>query len=295
MKVAVLSGKGGTGKTLVSVNLAAVCDSAMYLDCDVEEPNGHLYFKPQIFENTPIVQYVPKVDPVLCTGAECRACANFCKFNALAFYKNQVNVFESVCHACGGCARVCPSGAISENPRPIGVVSAGIAQFGDYPRVSVITGTLNVGEVNGVPIIHNVLSHVNKKASEPVHHIIDCPPGSACSVMESIQDADFCLLVAEPTEFGAHNLGLVHELATLFNKPCGAVLNKCTVGANPSEAYCLEQGIPILGRLPFDFALGALSAGGEIAAYDLRYRSMFEDLWKAVISTESDAVGGGPS
>lgn len=253
-KIVVLSGKGGTGKTLVSVNLAAADFDSYYLDCDVEEPNGHLYFKPQILEEKNVSVLIPNVNNDLCIG--CKKCVNFCQFNALAFGK-KVILFKEICHSCGGCALVCPAHAITEIEKTVGIVNIGISE-----NVKTVGGIMNTGEASGIPIIKNILEYIKDKSGNVY---IDCPPGSACIVMESIKDADYCILVAEPTIFGAHNLEMVYELVKLFNKPCGVVLNKCTEGLNPSEEFCKENNIEILVQIPYDTELGELNSNGKIA------------------------------
>ncbi|MGB5822651.1 MAG: ATP-binding protein [Proteocatella sp.] len=273
MKIAVLSGKGGTGKTLVSVNLAAATSSAAYIDCDVEEPNGHLFFKPENLESEKITIKIPVLDEELCNG--CRKCVDFCKFNALAYIGNKVMIFEDVCHSCGGCMLVCPQKALSEKDKVIGAVQKGISK-----QVKVVTGILNTGEASGVPIIKKLLDNIDEARE---FTFIDCPPGSACIVMESIKDVDYCILVAEPTLFGAHNLGMVHELVSLFNKPHGVVLNKCLDGGNPSEEFCIEKGIKVLGEIPFDSELGTLNSNALIAVRENeKYRELFSSLLEIV-------------
>ena len=274
MRIAVLSGKGGTGKTLVSVNLAAAAKTATYIDCDVEEPNGHLFFNPEGVQEEEVSVKIPKVDNELCNG--CRKCVDFCKFNALAYIKNKLIVFDDVCHSCGGCILVCPERALTEKAKVIGKVQKGVSD-----EVTVWTGILNPGEATGIPIIKKLLednSEVNKQT------FIDCPPGSACIVMESIKDADYCILVAEPTLFGVHNLGMVYELVKLFNKPFGVVLNKCLEEENPAEKFCLEKNINILGQIPFDNELGTLNSNAEIAVNkNEKYRELFSSLLNTVI------------
>jgi MinD superfamily P-loop ATPase len=255
MKIAILSGKGGTGKTLFSVNLAAVAQKSVYVDVDVEEPNGHLFFKPKSLKNKKVYVKIPLVNAEACTG--CRKCVDFCQFNALAYLQNKVRVFDAVCHSCGGCALLCPVGAITEQKKEIGVI-----KIGQSESVLTISGMLNIGIESGVPLIREVLHQIPK--DEPLV-IIDCPPGSSCSVMESIKDADYCLLVAEPSIFGAHNLEMVLDLVKLFNKAHGVVLNKVTEGYNPSEAFCMSNSVPILGKLPYTESLGRLSADGMVA------------------------------
>jgi len=273
MKIAVLSGKGGTGKTLVSVNLAATAKESIYIDCDVEEPNGHLFFKPEDIKSEKISVMMPFVDEKLCNG--CRKCVDFCKFNAIAYINNRLIFFDEVCHSCGGCVLLCPEKALSEREKIIGEVQRGVSE-----NVIVMTGILNTGEASGIPIIKNLLENIpeNKGFS-----FIDCPPGSACIVMESIKDADYCIFVAEPTLFGVHNLSMVYELVKLFDKPYGVVLNKCLEGENPAEKFCIEKGIKILGKIPYDNELGTLNSNALISVRESnKYRDMFSSLLQLV-------------
>ncbi|MED9947790.1 MAG: ATP-binding protein [Peptacetobacter hiranonis] len=286
MNIAVLSGKGGTGKTLLSVNMAAASKSATYIDCDVEEPNGYLFFKPEEIVEENVSVKIPEVDKELCSG--CRKCVDFCKFNALAFIKKAPIVFGDICHSCGGCSLLCPENAITEKDKVIGKIEKGKSQ-----GIDIYTGILNTGEVSGVPIIEKLLEENRKSSSNgevsnniegnEKLSIIDCPPGSACIVMESIKDADFCVLVAEPTAFGAHNLEMVYELVSLFGKPFGVVLNKCLDGENPSEEFCKEKGIKILGRVPFEKELGELNSNAKIAARESeRDNKLFKNILETV-------------
>jgi len=273
MKIAVLSGKGGTGKTLVSVNLAAAAQEAFYIDCDVEEPNGHLFFKPENVTSEKVSIRIPYVNENLCTG--CRKCVDFCKFNALAYIGTKLYIFEEVCHSCGGCVLLCPEKALSERDKIIGEIQKGVSD-----NVTVITGILNTGEASGIPIIKKLLEDKNEGKDIT---FIDCPPGSACIVMESVKDADYCILVAEPSLFGVHNLAMVYDLIKLFKKPQGAVLNKCLNGENPSEKFCIEKGIKILGKIPFDNELGTLNSNALISVREReKYRDMFSSLLQTV-------------
>lgn len=273
MKIAVLSGKGGTGKTLVSVNLAASGDNAVYLDCDVEEPNGFLFFQPKNIIATEIAIKIPYVNQEQCSG--CKKCVDFCKFNALA-YTNKVLIFEEMCHSCGGCMLVCPNQAIREKDKIIGKIESGNSE-----QVTVCTGILNIGEVSGIPIIKELLQ---EEANNSEITIIDCPPGSACIVMESIKDADYCILVAEPTLFGCHNLKMVHELVNVFDKKYGVILNKCVEGVNPAEVYCNENEIKILGKIMFDPELGLINSQGLIATrISEKYKNFFRQLLSDII------------
>jgi MinD superfamily P-loop ATPase len=272
MKIAVLSGKGGTGKTFISTNLACIADKATYVDCDVEEPNGHLFLKPEITKRIPISVLVPHVDESRCTA--CRKCVDFCKYNVLALAGDKLMIFYEICHSCGGCTLFCPQKALTEKEREVGVIEEGVSE-----NVAVLTGLLNTGEVSGVPIIKHLMEKMPKHETV----VIDCPPGSACVVMESIREADFCILVAEPTSFGVHNLTMIYELVTLFNIPFGVVINKVLPGENPAQKFCAEHKINILTQIPFDEELGRLNSKGHIVVDESKkYRKLFQELLKTV-------------
>lgn len=277
MKIAVLSGKGGTGKTFISVNLACSADKAIYVDCDVEEPNGHLFLKPNIIDESSVMVMVPEVNTDKCTG--CRECVNFCNYNALALIRNKLLIFYEVCHSCGGCILLCPTKAIIEKKRTIGIIKEGRSG-----NIAVLTGYLNTGEVSGVPIIKKLI----EKLPEQSTVIIDCPPGSACTVMESIRKADFCILVTEPTLFGVHNLSMVYELVKLFNKPFGVVLNKCLPEQNPAQQFCIEHKINVLAEIPYDEKLSRINSQGLIAVHKSKYYcELFQKLLKTL---EKEAI-----
>jgi MinD superfamily P-loop ATPase len=274
MKLAMLSGKGGAGKTLVAVNLAALDEKGLYVDCDVEEPNGHLFLKPTDVKDKDIYIKIPEIDSTTCNG--CRKCIDFCKFNALAYITNKVLVFEEVCHSCGGCEIICPENAITEKNKSIGMIREGMSE-----NLQVASGFLNIGEVSGVPII-NALNEQVRLAKSNVY--IDCPPGSACVVMESIKEADYCIIVAEPTIFGVHNMAMVVELTKKFGKPLGVVVNKSLNYDNPVRAFCSQEGIKIIGEIPYEQELGSLNSKGEIAVkVSDKYRTMFSEIRDTVL------------
>lgn len=261
---------GGAGKTLVAVNLIAAAAEGTYIDCDVEEPNGRLFLKPENTQTEIVSTLLPKFDAEKCTG--CKQCVEFCRFHALMYIKEKPVVFSEVCHSCGGCMLVCPEGAITEQPKAIGAL-----EVGKHGNIKVVTGILNPGEATGVPVICEALRQADGLT------VIDCPPGSACSVMESVTDADYCLLVAEPTAFGFHNVQMVHELVTLLGKKCGVVINKQDTPYEPLEQFCKEKDLPILARIPYDSRIAALSADGQIAAEsDEKMRCLFEDLLRKI-------------
>lgn len=274
IKIAVLSGKGGAGKTLVSVNLAAAAEKSVYIDCDVEEPNGYLFFKPDGVAEEEVSVNMPYVLQQACNG--CRRCVDFCKFNALAYIINRLIIFEEVCHSCGGCVLLCPTKALLKKNKAIGRIQKGISE-----NVEIYTGILNIGEASGIPIIKKLFDRSAVCEDKPV--FIDCPPGSACIVMESIKKADYCVLVAEPTLFGVHDLDMVYRLVRLFNKPYGAVLNKCIPGENPAEDYCTEKGIRILDRIDFDSELGIINSNAKIAVRENeKYKKIFLSMLQKI-------------
>lgn len=274
MKIAVLSGKGGTGKTFVSVNLSVTAPQALYVDCDVEEPNGHLFLKPEAVSTSKVVKRLPVFDAEKCTG--CRACLDFCRFNALAYIKDKPMVFKDVCHSCGGCELICKHGAVSEEAVKIGHIDVGM-----HNHVEVASGFLNIGEASGIAIIQGLLRHADAYKGDNI--VIDCPPGSACSVVESIQDADYCILVAEPTVFGAHNFEMVHELVTIMNKPCGVVINKAEEGNTLMDDICAEKGLKVIAKIPYRKETARAGANGQIAVeIDAHLREVFADLWRVI-------------
>ncbi len=251
MKIACLSGKGGAGKTFVAVNLAAAAEICTYIDCDVEEPNGRLFWKPENVQTETVSTLLPQFDAAKCNG--CKKCVEFCKFHALVYIKEKPMLFSEVCHSCGGCQIVCPEDAVSEVEKPVGVL-----EIGKHKDITVVTGILNTGEASGVGVIKSGLKHGEGMT------ILDCPPGSACSVMETVMDVDYCVLVAEPTAFGFHNVKMVYELVTLLGKPCGMVINKEIEPYPPLEYFCQEKTIPILERIPYNPIFATNISDGEI-------------------------------
>ena len=268
MKVAVLSGKGGAGKTLVACGLACAAGRAVYADCDVEEPNGRLFFKPENTVIRPVLRRMPAFDAQKCTG--CRKCVERCRFNALVFVKGAPMLFGEVCHSCGVCAYVCPEGAVAEAGLEVGAVESGVRG-----GIRVVTGELKLGEATGVPVIAAALEEAGDEGTV----IIDCPPGSACPVMEAAREAGYCVLVTEPTAFGLHDLRLVVELMRVTGKPCGVVVNKAGAEYAPLEEYLAREGLPVLARIPYSENLAAIvSAGGLAYDEDAQARELFTAL-----------------
>jgi MinD superfamily P-loop ATPase len=247
MIISVASGKGGTGKTLVATSLAlSLKDShkVMLLDCDVEEPNCHVFLRPSVTGREPVNILVPKVAEDKCNY--CGKCAQVCAYHAIAVLGNHVLVFPQLCHGCGACSYLCPEKAISEEPRETGVV-----EWGHSDGVGFVHGILNVGEAMAPPVIRRVKEHGNNGAVI----IRDTPPGTSCPVVEAIKGSDFCLLVTEPTPFGLNDLILAVDTVRELAIPCGIILNRAGLGDTKVEEYCREQQIPILLTIPLDIEI----------------------------------------
>jgi len=272
MKIAVLSGKGGTGKTFVSVNLAAAEENSCYADFDTEEPDGHLFFRPENIVSENVSVKIPDYNKKLCVS--CQKCVKFCAFNALAYVGNKLMIFENVCHSCGGCMTVCPEHALTEKDKNVGVTEEGVSG-----GITVLTGFLNTGEASGVPII----KRLNEKLNKYKFSVIDCPPGSACQVLESVKNADYCVLVLEPTIFGLDNFLTVLKLVKLLNKKFGVIINKSLSDNNIAENYCNENGIDILARFPYDQYLAKINSEGLIAVREkAKYKDIFSGISKKI-------------
>jgi len=241
MVIAVASGKGGTGKTTVAVSLALALGDVQFVDCDVEEPNASIFLKPAFSERIPVTLFVPEVDEAKCTG--CRACAELCAFNALIVIEKRVLFFPQLCHGCGGCTLVCAARAIAEKSREIGVIERGAAQSIDFMQ-----GTLNIGEPMATPIIKGLWKQVDRAKTV----ILDAPPGTSCPMIETVRDADFCILVTEPTPFGLHDLQLAVETVRALQLPFGVIINSAGMGNAGVENYCASEGISILMKIPWD-------------------------------------------
>ncbi|MBN2430051.1 MAG: ATP-binding protein [Acidobacteria bacterium] len=272
MKIAVASGKGGTGKTTVAVNLALSLPSPVQLlDCDVEEPNCHLFLKPEIQREEVVGIPVPEVDPDLCDL--CGECGRICQFNAIVSLKTQPLVFPELCHGCGGCRLVCPREAIHEENRPIGDII-----FGRREGVDFVQGRLHIGQAMSPPLIRAV-----KKEAAGGVCIIDCPPGTTCPVITAIRDTDFVVLVTEPTPFGLHDLRLAVDTCRALDLPFGVVINRCDSGDERVVAYCHEEHIPVLLEIADDRRIAEAYSRGEPAVEALpRLRRDFSRLWKKI-------------
>ena len=245
MIIAVASGKGGTGKTTIATNFALSISQAQYIDCDVEEPNGNLFLKAEILERQDVGVPLPRIDNILCTY--CGRCARDCEFNALAVLKDRVMVFPELCHGCGVCSYVCPEKAISEGEKVIGVVEKGIVRR-DGGDLSFCQGILKVGEPMSPPLIKKAKTYAEPDKTV----IIDAPPGTSCPVIQTINGADFCLLVTEPTPFGLNDLELAVGVVRQMHIPFGVIINRSDSGDQEVASYCRRENIPLLMEIPLD-------------------------------------------
>jgi len=272
MNVSIASGKGGTGKTTVAVNMALSLKDIQILDCDVEEPNVHVLLQPKINETKPVYISTPLVDEEKCD--RCGKCSEFCEFNALFVTPEKVLFFPELCHSCGGCMLVCPKNAITEKNVEIGVIKKGVAE-----GVELVYGELNVGEPMAVPVIKEVKKQI--KSDKTV--IIDSPPGASCPVIESVYGTDYCLLVSEPTPFGLHDLKIMVQVLEGLNIPFGVVINCAGIGDKKIYDFCEEKGVPILLEIPFQRKIAELySRGipfvGEMPEWKRKFQLLMEDI-----------------
>jgi len=283
MVIAVASGKGGTGKTTIAVGLALSLENVQFLDCDVEEPNAHIFLKPKITHTEWVNLPVPEVKKDRCSY--CGRCAEVCVYNAMAVIKEKVLLFTELCHGCGGCSLLCPEKAIEEVDRPIGVL-----QRGKAGSISFTHGKLNLGEAMTVPLVRAVKragleTHPNNNqfTSNNGITIIDVPPGTSCPVIESVKRSDFCLLVTEPTPFGLNDLVLAVETLRKLKIPFGVVINRADVGDKKVDEYCKDEKIPILMRIPMDRDIAiAYSKGIPIIEAKPAYKKDFLKLYSRI-------------
>jgi len=254
MIISVASGKGGTGKTLVATSLAlSLKDShrIQLLDCDVEEPNDHIFMKPVINRTETVYIPVPQVDETRCTY--CGRCAEVCVYHAIAVFSEHVLTFPQLCHGCGACGYLCPEKAISEVQREIGTV-----EYGQSNEITFVQGRLTVGEAMAPPVIKKVKEHIRNNCAV----IVDAPPGTSCPVVESIKGSNFCLLVTEPTPFGLNDLVLAVQTVRELKIQCGVIINRAGTGDIRVEEYCRKKGIPVLLTIPLDTEIARLYSRG---------------------------------
>jgi MinD superfamily P-loop ATPase len=272
MIVSVASGKGGTGKTSVAVNMALSIGNVQLLDCDVEEPNAHLLLQSVLHKIEPVYSLIPNVNEKLCS--HCGECSNFCQYNAIFATSEKVLVFPELCHSCTGCAMVCPRKAITWKKHRMGTL-----KFGSAEDLALIYGELEVGKPMAVPVIKAVKNQIK----EGKNVILDSPPGTSCPFVESVRGSDFCILVTEPTPFGLHDLKIAVEVLRKIVLPFGAVINRSGIGDRNVYDYCREENIRILLEIPYRRRIAELYSRGiafslEMPEWKEKFRMLYSEI-----------------
>ena len=273
MIISIASGKGGTGKTTVATNMAASLEKGVtLLDCDVEEPNAHLFINPVIDEKETITTPVPEIDESKCTL--CGKCCEICQFKAIAIIADTILPFTDLCHSCGGCKEVCPEGAISWTGRELGVM-----EKGHKNGIRFIHGRLRVGEAMSPPLIRKVREYEGVNGLT----IIDAPPGTSCPVIAAMKGTDFIILVTEPTPFGLHDLKLAVGAVKLLKIPCGIVINRSDMGDNKVKEFAEKENIPVLMDIPFDRKIAESYSRGELIVDNIpEWKAKYINLYKKI-------------
>jgi MinD superfamily P-loop ATPase len=270
MIISIASGKGGTGKTTVATNLAvSIGSDVQLLDCDVEEPNAHLFIDPVIEQSKKVYTPVPKIDEEKCNF--CKKCAEICRFKAIAVIKEIVLTFPELCHSCGGCMEVCPENAITETGRELGVI-----EIGHRNGLAFVHGRLRVGEAMSPPLIREVRSQTRSDQLT----IIDAPPGTSCPVIAAMKGTDLVLMVTEPTPFGLHDLKLAVEAVKLLEIPRGLVINRSDIGNDDVRTYAKMENLPILMEIPFDRRIAEAYSRGKLIVEEMpEWKERFKKLY----------------
>jgi MinD superfamily P-loop ATPase len=280
--VAVASGKGGTGKTTVAVNLALSLEAVELLDCDVEEPNAHLFLQPRWTSSRAVSVPVPQVDEALCNG--CGACGRACRFHAIVSLQTQPLVFPELCHGCGGCALACPTRAIREIPRAVGTV-----ECGQQDGIRFVQGRLRVGSVMSGPLIRAV----RKEAGKAPLTLIDAPPGTSCPVVAAVRGSDFVVLVTEPSPYALSDLRLAVEMVRGLGPRFGVVINRSDIGDEAVRRYCASEAVPLLMEIPEDRRIAEAYSRGQAAVSVLpQLRSRFRELHSLLLAEASQRPAG---
>ncbi len=263
MRIAFASGKGGTGKTTLATNFAALLAArgvaVRLLDADVEEPDCHLFLDPQLERTDPVNVLIPEVDEAACTG--CGVCAEVCAFKAITVIGTTVLVFPELCHSCGACSLLCPEKAIHESPRETGRVEHAVVRLDGRRRFELVTGVLTVGEAKPVPTTRATMAAAEGEADII---LVDAPPGTSCPVIEAVRHSDLVVLVTEPTPFGLHDLRLAVEMVRALGLPCVVAVNRADLGDDRVRRFCVEEGIEIVLELPNDRRIAEAYARGEL-------------------------------
>lgn len=285
-KIAIASGKGGTGKTTVSVNLYkafanSIGNDVQLIDCDVEEPNDAIFFdEPKITSIENVSQLIPEIDIQQCTF--CKKCVEYCEFNAITILPNQkfADVNKSLCHSCGACVEACKHNAISEIEWPIGKVNNYELPYGN----GLIEGQLKIGSLMQTLLIKELKNIIPNKSMLSLY---DAPPGTSCPVVETVADMDYVILVSEPTPFGLHDLKLIVELLNEINIPYGVIINKAGLGNDEIYNFISDNNIELLGEIPFDQEYASSYASGKLLnaippMFIEKYKIIVEQLLKKI-------------
>jgi MinD superfamily P-loop ATPase len=272
MIVSVASGKGGTGKTSVAVNMALSIGNVQFLDCDVEEPNAHLLLHPKLRRIEPVYSFAPCVNEKLCDY--CGECSKFCQYNAIFTSSEKILFFPELCHSCGGCALVCPKKAISLEEHRIGVL-----KFGSIGDLTLVYGELEIGKPMAVPVI----KAVKKQIKEGENVILDSPPGTSCPVIETVKGSDFCVLVTEPTPFGLHDLRITVQVLRNMTVPFGVVINRAGIGDKKVYEYCRGENIRILLEIPYQRKIAGLYSRGvpfslKMPEWKAKFQALYDEI-----------------
>jgi MinD superfamily P-loop ATPase len=273
MNIALASGKGGTGKTFIATNVAAILakkrKKVRYLDCDVEEPNGHLFLKPQIDREEDVMLLSPAgVDEEKCIN--CGECAEVCHYNAIAVIKDKVLFFQELCHACGACKIICSTDAIIEKERKIGVLRHGKSGLINFHYA--LLGTAEGGM--SPRLVKEVKSYTGTGIN-----ILDSSPGTACPVVETIKDVDLCVLVTDPTPFGINDLKLAVAMSRDVGQEPVVIVNRAEYGDENLKEYCRLENLEIMGEIPDDRKIAEIYSTGNIVVDKLpQYRELFENI-----------------
>ena len=260
MKIAIASGKGGTGKTTLSTNLATYLGetkSVVLVDLDVEEPNSKLFLNSELLRKEDKMKMIPRWDSTSCTL--CAECIQNCNFNALLFIANEILVFPNLCHSCYACSELCPTGSLPMEPQKMGELSHFLA--GD---IEFVEGRLNIGEEQAVSLIAQTKKYVDAHFDDETIKLFDSPPGTSCPVIEAIKDADFVILVTEPTPFGLHDLSLAVETTRALDKKFGVVINRYGIGNDDVLDYCQKENIPVIAKIPHLLEAAKLYSEGKL-------------------------------
>jgi len=258
MKIAIASGKGGTGKTLLSTNLAhywSKQQSVVLTDIDVEEPNDALFLQMPKINQEEKFKFIPSWDATMCTL--CGECQKICNYHAIIQVENEIMVFDELCHSCYACSELCPAQALPMVPHKIGELT-----HYHYGNFTFVESRLEIGEEQAVPLIGQTHRYVNEHFSKDDVQLFDCPPGTSCPVIEATKHADFVILITEPTPFGEHDVKLAMQTMHQMNKPFGLVINRADVGNTNLIEYCKENAIPVLATIPFDRHIAEAYAQG---------------------------------